>query len=351
MSTCMNHKHWASASTFELKKTKLCSDFFSDALWHGSGLGISCLDILWAWKEPSKCFRTHPYHLKTCTLTNTGARVILNSEIWLPECLVVYQCRKQTWACIDVTATGTRQVVQTWFKWLSNIERGNWRKNRVRKAGCVRGSWSTKKTSLFTLSCVTWAKRHARLQYYLEGDGEVSETLSEDPDDGVAEPHDDGEASSPSVDGAGVSTLGLGRLSPGLAESEDDVHEPAHAEEPPHPLDVAHSQGAESSASNHENCTNTFKNVKLAPFLKKWSHLHESLGESMNLFLFCIMAFCKTSLTWKNWTEETAEEKEDAKSSTDSSLDTLEFLWPLKFESRTHAHRIYFTTIHDMARE
>jgi hypothetical protein len=96
------------------------------------------------------------------------------------------------------------------------------------------------------------------LPTYLEGDGEVSEALSEDPDDGVAEPDNDGEARSPAVDGAGVAALSLSGLRPGLAESEDDVHEPAHAEEPPHPLDVAHSQGAESAACNHENCGNTF---------------------------------------------------------------------------------------------
>jgi hypothetical protein len=109
-------------------------------------------------------------------------------------------------------------------------------------------------------------------KHYLEGDGEVSEALSEDPDDGVAEPHDNGEASSPSVDSAGVSTLGLGRLCPRLAESEDDVHEPAHAEEPPHPLDIAHSQGAESSTANHENCANRFRSVRLASCRDKGTH-------------------------------------------------------------------------------
>ena len=52
-----------------------------------------------------------------------------------------------------------------------------------------------------------------------------------------------------------VAALGLGCLGPGLAQSVNDVHEPAHAEEPPDPLHVADGQGSERPASDHEHCT------------------------------------------------------------------------------------------------
>ena len=63
----------------------------------------------------------------------------------------------------------------------------------------------------------------------LEGDGEVAEALSENPDDGVAEPGDDSDASDLGIDGARLTTLGLCGLGPGLAQSEDNVKEPAPA--------------------------------------------------------------------------------------------------------------------------
>jgi hypothetical protein len=61
----------------------------------------------------------------------------------------------------------------------------------------------------------------------LECDGEVAKALSEDPDDGVAEPGDDGDASNLRVDRARLAALCLGGLSPRLAQREDDVEEPA----------------------------------------------------------------------------------------------------------------------------
>merc|ERR1712216_399225 len=88
---------------------------------------------------------------------------------------------------------------------------------------------------------------------HLESYGEVAEALSKDPDDRVAEPGDDSDTGDLGVDGTGLAALGLGRLGPGLAQREDDVQEPAHAEEPPHPLDIAHSERAESAARDHED--------------------------------------------------------------------------------------------------
>jgi len=88
----------------------------------------------------------------------------------------------------------------------------------------------------------------------LEGDGEVAEALSEDPDNGVAEPGDDSDASDLRIDRARLTALGLGSLRPRLAQREDDVQEPAHAEEPPHPLDVTHGQCAKGPGRDHEDC-------------------------------------------------------------------------------------------------
>ncbi len=88
----------------------------------------------------------------------------------------------------------------------------------------------------------------------LERDGEVSEALGEDPDNGVGEPDNDGEAGELAVDGAALTAARLGGLGPGLAEGEDDVEEPAHSEKPPHPLDIADSEGAEGTTGDHEDC-------------------------------------------------------------------------------------------------
>ncbi len=94
----------------------------------------------------------------------------------------------------------------------------------------------------------------ARVIAHLERDGEVAEALGEDPHDGVGEPDDDGEAGELAVDGAALAAARLGGLGPRLAEGEDDVQEPGHAEEPPDPLDVADGEGAESAAGDHEDC-------------------------------------------------------------------------------------------------
>jgi hypothetical protein len=96
--------------------------------------------------------------------------------------------------------------------------------------------------------------RCARAGADLEGDREVAEALGEDPDNGVGEPDDDGDASELAVDSAALAAARLGGLGPRLAEGEDDVEEPAHSEEPPHPLDVADSEGAESTTGDHEDC-------------------------------------------------------------------------------------------------
>jgi hypothetical protein len=90
----------------------------------------------------------------------------------------------------------------------------------------------------------------------LEGDREVAEALGEHPHDGVAEPGDDGDARDLGVDGARLAALGLCCLRPRLTQSEDDVEEPAHAEEPPHPLHVAHRQRAEGAGRDHQDCRN-----------------------------------------------------------------------------------------------
>jgi hypothetical protein len=53
-------------------------------------------------------------------------------------------------------------------------------------------------------------RKHTRETTDLEGDGEVAEALSEDPDNGVAEPGDDSDASNLRVHRARLASLGLG---------------------------------------------------------------------------------------------------------------------------------------------
>eukprot|EP00961_Rhodomonas_salina_P288018 3891464-Rhodomonas_salina.1 len=61
----------------------------------------------------------------------------------------------------------------------------------------------------------------------LEGDGEVAEALSKDPDDGVEEPADDDDAGELAVDRRRLPALGLGRLSPRLAQAAHSESEKA----------------------------------------------------------------------------------------------------------------------------
>lgn len=124
----------------------------------------------------------------------------------------------------------------------------------------------------------------------LEGDGEVAKALSEHPDNGVAEPGDDGDTGDLGVDRARLATLSLSCLGPRLAQGEDDVKEPQHAKEPPNPLDVAHGERAECAARDHEDCARNEMVHTRKDARKTWS----DPGKSCARFYYICREFCLT---------------------------------------------------------